>query len=164
MHHTNKQKTIKSQIRNKKYDRTFYPSIAWVSILSFQKYVCDKCGKQFTEKRNLTRPNRLRPIPAMCAGRGLRGQTTENDTRRSMINDNFSNVHIPRRHSRENVTWDDTCPTVTGTSMDQLRLDLPERDQGAPFAAQRNVRPFVNHLSKMNPKSCQKIRKPEYYI
>ena len=29
--------------------------MAWVSILSFQKYVCNKCGKQFTEKRYLTR-------------------------------------------------------------------------------------------------------------
>jgi hypothetical protein len=34
---------------------TFYPNIAYVSIVSFQKYVCDKCGKQFTEKRSLTR-------------------------------------------------------------------------------------------------------------
>ena len=31
------------------------PSIAYVFILSFQKYVCDKCRIQFTEKRNLTR-------------------------------------------------------------------------------------------------------------
>jgi hypothetical protein len=30
-------------------------NIAYVSILSFQKYVCVKCGKQFTEKRSLTR-------------------------------------------------------------------------------------------------------------
>jgi transposase-like protein len=34
---------------------TVYPNIAYVSIVSFQKYVCDKCGKQFTEKRSLTR-------------------------------------------------------------------------------------------------------------
>jgi DNA-directed RNA polymerase subunit RPC12/RpoP len=30
-------------------------NIAYVSILSFQKYVCVKCGKQFTEKHSLTR-------------------------------------------------------------------------------------------------------------
>jgi uncharacterized Zn-finger protein len=54
MHRTNKKKTIKSQNRNQKY-WTFYPNIEHVSIVSFQKYVCDKCGKQFTEKHNLTR-------------------------------------------------------------------------------------------------------------
>ena len=32
----------------------FYPNMAWVSK-SCQKYVCDKRGKQFTEKHNLTR-------------------------------------------------------------------------------------------------------------
>jgi uncharacterized Zn-finger protein len=32
----------------------YFDDIAYVSIVSFQKYVCDKCGKQFTEKRSLT--------------------------------------------------------------------------------------------------------------
>jgi uncharacterized Zn-finger protein len=53
MHHTNK-KTIKSQNRNKNTTAIFIQT-AWVSIFSFQKYVCYKCGKQFTMKRNLTR-------------------------------------------------------------------------------------------------------------
>jgi len=64
-----------------------------------------------------------------------------------MINDDFSNVHIVRRPSRENLTWDDTCPTVTRTSTNQLRLERPERDQGAPSPAQQNVRPSVNSPS-----------------
>jgi DNA-directed RNA polymerase subunit RPC12/RpoP len=53
MHHTNK-KTIKSQNRNKNTTAIFIQT-AWVSIFSFQKYVCYNCGKQFTMKRNLTR-------------------------------------------------------------------------------------------------------------
>jgi uncharacterized Zn-finger protein len=54
MHHTNKQKDDQISKQEYKY-LTVYPNIAYASILSFQKYVCDKCGKQFTENSNLNR-------------------------------------------------------------------------------------------------------------
>ena len=55
MHHTNKKRRSNLKTGIKYIELFLPPSIAYVSILSFQKYVCDKCGKQFKEKRSLTR-------------------------------------------------------------------------------------------------------------
>jgi hypothetical protein len=55
MYHTNKKRRSNLKTGIKYIELFLPPSIAYVSILSFQKYVCDKCGKQFTEKRSLTR-------------------------------------------------------------------------------------------------------------
>ena len=66
----------------------------------------------------------------------------------------FTRERDLRRHV-SNSHRDINRPTSGGRSGERSR---------SPIRAQRNARPSVNQLSKMNPKSYLTTRKPEYYI
>ena len=175
MYHTNKKRrsNLKTGIKNIEF--VLPPNIAYVSILSSQKYVCDKCGKQFTEKRNLTRHMKSHVHSS---------QTYPCD----VCEKEFKRADHRKRHE-ESHNYTITCPVcgqyfnrresmlVTGLSTKDLNWHQWWRDLHTldhPIILQSNhevtvhslptVRLSVNHLSKMNPKSSQKTRRLVSYI
>ena len=133
-------------------------------------FTCDKCGKQFTEKRNLTRHQKTHVDSSQTYSCGVCGKEfkrADNKKRHEEAHDQrrfFECPHCTSSFTREpdlkrhvsNRHKDINEPTSVGA--------FRERDLGAPSAAQQNVRPSVNHLSKMNLKSYQKTLKPVPYI
>jgi hypothetical protein len=114
--------------------------------------------------------NRLKPIPVMCVGRSLRGQTTENATR----NPTTTRLTVP---FVVNILIEGKACSVTGLSTKVLKWGQWGRDLHPldhPIVIQSNhevtlpslptVRLSVNHLSEMNPKSSQKTRRTVSYI
>ena len=143
--------------------------------MSFQKYVCDKSGKQFTEKSNLNRH--------------MKTHVDSSQTHSCDVCEKEHKWEDHRKRHQQSHDYTITCP-VCGQYFNRRENMLRHRalhqrhevrpmmkrpaSLGHPIVLQGDheftvpslltVRPSVNHLSKMNPKSSQKTRRPVSYI